>query len=178
MVADSIVTNTDKDTSKVKKQKIRRPKVPWKAAVMSACFPGLGQLYNEKWWKPPIVWGAIGTVGYFMITNHIDFIGFRNAYRQVVNNGKVPVAYKQYANNPAGLRTQRDYYQRTRDILIIVGAALWALNVVDASVDAHLSTFNVSEDLTMRFAPSSGFIQELNQPYVGMGLSFNFHQKR
>jgi hypothetical protein len=145
---------------------------------MSACVPGLGQLYNEKWWKAPIVWGALGTVGYFIVTNHNQFIGFRDAYRQVVKGGKYPLGYQDYSGNSAGLRTQRDYYQRTRDILIIVGAALWALNIVDASVDAHLSTFDVSEDLSMRLQPVGGYVQEIQQPYVGMSLSFHFRNKK
>ena len=175
--ADTLITDTTAHTDK-KIHRIRRPKVPWKAAVMSACFPGLGQFYNGKWWKVPIVWGAIGTVGYFLIDNHIKFIGFRDAYRQVVKGGKYPLEYQQYAGNATGLRTQRDYYQRTRDILIIVGAALWILNVVDASVDAHLSTFDVSEDLSLRVQPASFYIRETGSPYVGLSLSLHFRSRK
>lgn len=169
------------DTTEKKKRdkeiKIKRPKVPWKAAVMSGCLPGLGQFYNGKWWKVPIVWGAMGTVGYFMITNHISFIGFRDAYRQYNEFGTVPTDYSSYANNPTGLRSQRDYYQRTRDLLIIIESALWILNIVDASVDAHLSSFDISEDLTMQIYPSSIYIPQTNQSFAGLSLNFKFNSQ-
>lgn len=166
-------------TKKTKSPGIKKPKVPWKAGLMSGCLPGLGQFYNGKWWKAPIVWGAVGTVGYFIVTNHISYIGFRDAYRQYDLNGTVPAAYQPtYNNNPSGLISQRDYFRRTRDLLIIIEAALWTLNIVDATVDAHLSTFDVSEDLTLHVYPSSFYIPQVNQTYVGLSLNLNVHQVR
>lgn len=155
----------------------RTPKTPWKAALMSGCVPGLGQFYNGRWWKAPIVWGAIGTVTYFVVTNHISYAGYRDAYRELVNNNVVLPGYESYQFNPSGLKFQRDYYQRTRDLLIIVDAVLWTLNVVDATVDAHLSTFDVSEDLSLNLRPAAIYLPETGQSYAGLSLSFRFGRK-
>ncbi|MCX7744608.1 MAG: DUF5683 domain-containing protein [Flavobacteriales bacterium] len=154
--------------------KIKRPKKPWKAAVMSACLPGLGQMYNEKWWKVPIVWGGLGAVGYFMIDSHIKFIDFRDAYRNRVNGIATPY---DGIYTDQGLVAQRDSYRRNRDLLIIIGTAVWVLNIVDATVDAHLSSFDVSKDLSMKIRPSSQLVPELSTPYFGISFSFQFKSK-
>lgn len=154
--------------------KIKRPKKPWKAAVMSACLPGLGQMYNGKWWKVPIVWGGLGAIGYFMIDSHIKFIDFRDAYRNRVNG--IPTPYDGIYTDQ-GLVAQRDAYRRNRDLLIIIGAAVWVLNIVDATVDAHLSSFDVSKDLSMKVRPTTRWVPELSNPYFGISFSFQFKSK-
>ena len=70
---DTLTVKTDSTkTHKHKTKKVFPPTIPWKAAIMSGFVPGLGQIYNRKYWKLPIVWGAIGTAGYFMIDQHIN----------------------------------------------------------------------------------------------------------
>lgn len=154
--------------------KVRKPRVPWKAAVMSACLPGLGQIYNRKYWKLPIVWGAIGTSSYFMVTQHIEFIKFRDAYRHVVLTETPSPLFPEYGLNEDALKAQRDGYERNRNLLIIVTTLLWGLNVVDATVDAHLSTFDVSDDLSIRLAPNSFYTYHDRQIYIGLTLNLNF----
>ena len=154
--------------------KIKRPRTPWKAAVMSGCLPGLGQMYNGKWWKVPIIWGGLGAIGYFLVDNHIKFIDFRDAYRNRVNG--IPTPYDGIYSDQ-GLVAQRDAFRRNRDLLIIIGAAVWVLNVVDATVDAHLSSFDVSKDLSMKIRPKTQWIPELSNPYVGISFSFHFNDR-
>jgi len=165
----SVVAN---DTNKVKLKKIKKPRIPWKAALMSGVLPGLGQIYNRKYWKLPIVWGALGTTGYFIVDQHNRYVGFRDAYRSWVNDSIVTPEYSQYQYNPAGLRTERDTYERTRNILTIVAVALWTLNIVDAAVDAHLSTFDISPTLTMKVTPATFFNTYNNTPAVGVSFTF------
>jgi hypothetical protein len=84
---DSLKVTTDSSQVKKKKTpKVRQATIPWKAALMSGIVPGLGQIYNRKYWKLPIVWGALGTTGYFIVDQHIKYIGFRDAYRTWVND--------------------------------------------------------------------------------------------
>lgn len=163
------------DSSQVKKKKtpkIRQPTIPWKAALMSGIVPGLGQIYNRKYWKLPIVWGALGTTGYFIVDQHIKYIGFRDAYRTWVNDTLIVAGYEQYQYNPTGMKTERDNFERTRNILTIVAVALWTLNIVDAAVDAHLSTFDISPNLSMKIQPATFFNTWQASPAVGVTVTF------
>lgn len=170
---DSLSVTTDTTATKKKKTpKVHKPTIPWKAALMSGILPGLGQIYNRKYWKLPIVWGAIGTTGYFIVDQHIKYIGFRDAYRSWVNDSVIVPGYEQYQYNPIGMKTERDNFERTRNILTIVAAALWTLNIVDAAVDAHLSTFDISPKLSMKIQPASFFNTWQTQPAVGVTVTF------
>lgn len=166
------VLNDSNQVKKKKTPKIHKPTVPWKAALMSGFVPGLGQIYNRKYWKLPIVWGAIGTSGYFMIDQHIRFIEYRDAYRALVNENIVLPGFEAYQFNPGALKSERDNYERTRNILTIVTAVLWTLNIVDAAVDAHLSTFDVGPNLTMKIQPNTFYNSFSPQPAVGVTLTF------
>lgn len=162
------------DSSKIKKTKKVHPTIPWKAALMSGIVPGLGQIYNRKYWKLPIVWGALGVTGYFLVDQHVKYIGYRDAYRSWVNDSIMLPGYDQYQYNPSGLKSERDNYERNRNVLTIVAAALWALNIVDAAVDAHLSTFDVSPTLTMKVQPATFFNTYQNQPGIGIAVTLGF----
>ncbi len=169
---DSLKITTDSSTTDKKKtHKIKKATVPWKAALMSGFVPGLGQIYNRKYWKLPIVWGAIGTSGYFMVDQHIQYIKFRDAFRSWANDSVIKPGFEQYAYNPNSLRLQRDTYERGRNILIIVTAVLWTLNIVDAAVDAHLSTFDVGPNLSMKIEPATFNTAFYNQPAVGLSFT-------
>lgn len=170
---DSLKVTTDSSQVKKKKTpKIRQPTIPWKAALMSGIVPGLGQIYNRKYWKLPIVWGALGTTGYFIVDQHIKYIGFRDAYRTWVNDTLIVAGYEQYQYNPTGMKTERDNFERTRNILTIVAVALWTLNIVDAAVDAHLSTFDISPNLSMKIQPATFFNTWQASPAVGVTVTF------
>jgi len=143
---------TKKDTSKVKEIK------PQRAALLSTCLPGLGQLYNKKYWKIPIVYGVLGTIGFFAWNNHQNYLIFRNALRARYDDN--PHTVDDFPNiNDQVLKAQREYYRRNRDLLIIFGVIGYSLNILDAYVDAHLKGFTVSDQLTIHPIPNFQGIQ-------------------
>lgn len=141
---------------------------PKKAAIYSALLPGLGQAYNKKYWKIPIVYAGFGTLGYFVGWNNKNYKTLRVAYNDLTDNDPETNSYldleaTKYYNldNPTeynqfktALNKQQDYYRRNRDLLIISLAGFYALNIIDASVDAHLFDFDISEDLSFDWQPA------------------------
>jgi hypothetical protein len=131
---------------------------PRTAAIRSAIIPGWGQVYNKKYWKVPIVYGALGTTAGVFVYNVKWYNRFRYAYRVVyakdsanfANVHPLLRAYVEY-NDLNGLRATRDEFRRNIDLSVLVFILFWGLNVVDASVDAHLKSFDVSPDLSLHF---------------------------
>ena len=148
---------------------------PSKAALLSAVFPGAGQVYNKRYWKLPFVYGGAVTFGLIIDFNHRNYIQLRNAI--VFESDSDPTTTNEgtvYDNYPiAGLKRGRDRYRRDRDYAIILSTAFYGLVIVDSVVDAHLSAFDVSPDLSMRITPTSAPIQGGAMAY-GMGLQFTF----
>jgi hypothetical protein len=123
---------------------------PAKAALFSAVLPGLGQAYNHKYWKIPIVYVGLGAMTYFIIFNQQQYNTYNSALK-IRTNGGIDPYYNIYTTD--ALISARDYYHRFRDLSVIGFAAFYLLNVVDAEVDAQLFTFNISDDISMRFSP-------------------------
>jgi hypothetical protein len=135
---------------------------PKKAAMRSAIIPGWGQVYNKKYWKVPIVYGALGATAAVFLYNINTYKDLRNAYKVRVQysnpdatatdtllyNQLSPV-YKAYDLN--AIRTYRDEFRQNIDYSVLIFIVLWGLNVADAAVDAHLKTFDVSPDLSLQF---------------------------
>lgn len=134
--------------------KVKKPHSPKKAIWMSALLPGVGQVYNGKWWKVPIIYGALGGLTYGIAWNHVQAMDFRSAYLSRVDGDPTTIDSYVGRYSDSNLRELRTYYQRNRDLCIIFTAVVYVLNLVDATVDAHLYNFDVSEDLTMRLNPS------------------------
>lgn len=134
---------------------------PKKAAIRSAILPGLGQIYNKKYWKLPIVYGALGTCAGIFIYNLSNYKATRFAYTVKYNMRVLRTdssKYEQIRDNlkplsEESLRFYRNQFRRDIDYSALVFALLWGLNVVDAAVDAHLKSFDVSPDLSLRFKP-------------------------
>ncbi|SFB97777.1 hypothetical protein SAMN05421780_102156 [Flexibacter flexilis DSM 6793] len=127
---------------------------PKKAAILSAVLPGLGQAYNKKYWKIPILYTGGAVLGYYIGFNNRYYKRFKTAIKLRTDGDTNTVdEYATTYPNEAQLRTGRDYYRRNRDLLIIVSAFTYLLNIADASVDAHLAGFNVSDDLALRVSP-------------------------
>ncbi|HVG41387.1 MAG TPA: DUF5683 domain-containing protein [Chitinophagaceae bacterium] len=131
---------------------------PRKAAIRSAILPGWGQAYNRKYWKIPIVYGAVGTTGYIFFHNITTYRDLRLAYKVKYNIrtkndstdfGKVSKRLLLYEEE--ALRFNRDEFRRRIDYSVLVFILAWGLNVIDATVDAHLKAFDVSPDLTLQF---------------------------
>ena len=145
------------------------PLAPSKAAFYSAILPGLGQAYNKKYWKIPIVYAAIGTSLYFYLDNNKKYHQYRDAYKRRLagfNDDEF-----QYLDDSRLIAAQR-LFQRNRDLSLLVTAAFYILNIVDANVDAHLIQFNVSDKLTFR---PDVYQNEINyKPNVGLTVNFSF----
>jgi hypothetical protein len=145
------------------------PLTPSKAAFYSAIVPGLGQAYNKKYWKIPLVYGAIGTSLYFYINNNKKYHSYRDAYKRRLA-GYSDDQY-QYLDDSRLIAAQR-FYQRNRDLSLLVSVGFYILNIVDANIDAHLTQFNVSDKLS--FAPDV-YQNEINaKPNIGLTFNYRF----
>jgi hypothetical protein len=134
---------------------------PRTAAIRSAILPGLGQIYNKKYWKLPIVYGALGTSAGVFLYNMKNYRDTRFAYRVKYNmqyNFTDSALYSAIRANLKpldieALKYYRNSFRRDIDYSVLFFILLWGLNVVDATVDAHLKSFDVSPDLSFRFKP-------------------------
>ena len=151
------------------KQNAINPLAPARAAFLSAILPGLGQAYNKKYWKIPVVLGAIGTSMYFYLDSDKEYNRFRDAYKQRLVGEKDEFS-GQYSDETL-IRAQK-LFQRNRDLSLLITLALYALNIVEANVNAHLMQFNVSDDLTFKpeFVPNNNF----NTQTVGFSIQYKF----
>lgn len=145
------------------------PLAPARAAFLSAIVPGLGQAYNKKYWKIPIVYGAIGTGVYFYVDNNTEYHRFRDAYKKRLKG--LPDEFQGQYSDATLINAQRTF-QRNRDLSLIVSIGLYALNIIDANVDAHLMQFNVNDNLS--FKPEMYPNPIDNRQNVGLTLNYSF----
>jgi hypothetical protein len=124
---------------------------PRKAVIFSALLPGLGQVYNKKYWKVPIIYGAGGAFAYFAGFYQLKYKKFRVA----LFNSKAgdEVLIDGYLYPYENLQRGMDYYRRFRDLDVIGLAAIYLLNIIDAMIDANFFYYDVSDDLTMKIQP-------------------------
>lgn len=145
------------------------PLAPAKAAFYSAILPGLGQAYNKKYWKIPIVYGAIGASVYFYAENNKKYHQYRDAYKRRLagyNDDEFG-----FLDNNRLIDGQR-FYQRNRDLSLLVAGLFYILNIVDANVDAHLMQFNVNDKLSL--SPEIYQNDFLSRPALGFSVNFSF----
>ncbi|MGM0933283.1 MAG: DUF5683 domain-containing protein [Bacteroidota bacterium] len=142
---------------------------PSRAAFYSAILPGLGQAFNGSYWKIPIAYGGLGIGVYFYINNDNEFNRYRDAYKDRLA-GRVD-EFEGRITNDGLIRAQR-FYRRNKEISILVIAGIYALNIIDANVEAHLQQFNVSEDLTLQ--PNMNFDEFSGKTRYGLSLNYNF----
>lgn len=144
------VTDTVVRSAKIKERKHS----PTLAALLSAALPGLGQGYNKKYWKIPIVYAGVGGLGFAVGYTAVQWKGFRNAYRLQVDED--PTTYGSYKgqDNANTLKEYRDFHKRNLDIFSICLGVWYLLNVVDAAVDAHLFHWNMKDDINLSWTPT------------------------
>ena len=147
-VVDSLIAS---GTITIKPEKIHSP---GKATLFSAVLPGLGQAYNKKYWKVPIIYAGIGTSMYFAITNHKNFKEFKTAYGLRIDGDVNTIDEYDGILSEAGLEANMDYHQRNRDLSYIIAGLFYVLNIVDATVDAHLFHFPKNDNLSFNLQPS------------------------
>jgi len=142
-----------------------------KATIMSACLPALGQIYNRKYWKAPVIYVALGGLGYWGVTNQIKYKYYSDNLKFANDSDSNTINETLYNNDQ--LVTQKRYYRKYRDYAIIAGALVYLINIIDANVDAHLKTFDVSDDLSLQVNPYSNFDYN-NKLQAGLTLKLKF----
>lgn len=150
------------------------PLSPAKAAFYSAILPGLGQAYNKRYWKIPIVYGAIGAGVYFIVDSNKKHNQYRNEYKKrLANGGAIDTSDPTYGklSTESVIRGQK-FYQKNRDLSVLITSALYILNIVDANVDAHLLQFNVNDDLSLK--PDLQTDPNTFKQNVGLTLTYQF----
>ncbi|MCM1163593.1 MAG: DUF5683 domain-containing protein [Muribaculaceae bacterium] len=162
---------------------------PTRAVWMSALFPGLGQLYNRRYWKLPIVIGAFMGLGYATSWNSTMLSDYTTAYSDIMDNDPNTKSYmdffaptvkeenldKTWLTNL--LRTRKNYYRRNRDLCILCMVGVYLVAMVDAYVDAQLAHFDISPDLSVDVSPAlmDGGMRNLSsRPSLGLYWAINF----
>ena len=151
------------------------PLAPARAAFYSAVIPGLGQARNKKYWKIPIVYGAIGTGIYFYLDNNKVYKRYRNAYKRRLAGftddefyglNSIPIL-----SNEALIRAQ-ETLRRNKELSLLITIGLYALNIIDANVDAHLLQYNMDTNLAVK--PYLDFDTPDNSLQLGLSLNIKF----
>ena len=136
----------------ISSQKIQKEKSPKKASIYSAVIPGAGQIYTKKYWKVPIIYGGLVTSAYFINDNNNQYNEYRDAALLSYETGEDQLGYT-YSE----LIILKDHYKRNREISYFSFVGVYILNIVDASVNAHLFNFDVSDDISLNIRPYSTF---------------------
>lgn len=159
---------------------------PKKASMYSAILPGLGQAYNKKYWKIPVIYAGFAALGYFIYWNNDNYQIMKRAYSDFTDDDPETNSYldldgAQYydlgtepddTNFKDALTKQQSYYRRNRDLLIISTVGFYGLQIIDASVDAHFFDFDISEDLTLNWQPTMQYFNQ--QTVYGINCTFTF----
>ena len=167
----NIMADTTKPVVKKPPGKYHSPK---KAALFSAIIPGTGQIYNKKYWKAPIVYAGFVGLAYSFQFNQSRYVKYRDALKyRLDDDASTTDAYTNIYSDDQ-LTELYQYYHRYRDLTVIGAAALYLLNIVDAAVDAHLFTFNVSDDLSLNIQPTLINTAGTNHYTSGIGFNIKF----
>lgn len=170
------------DSIKVKKPAVEHS--PRKATIYSAVLPGLGQIYNRKYWKVPIVYGGFATLGYFINFNHGVYTTYKQAYSDIIDSDPYTNSFLDLKANPIlfrpekksqlteNIRRAKDGWRRNRDLVVIGTVVFYAVNIIDASVDANFFNFDISDDLTFNWVP--GPVMCMDKKLIGINCIFTF----
>ncbi|MCD4679438.1 MAG: hypothetical protein K8S00_03525 [Bacteroidales bacterium] len=168
---NNTVNNDTKDTVQIQIKKHS----PNKAALYSAILPGLGQAYNKKYWKIPVIYAGVGTLLYFINLNNKEYKKFRDAYIYVSSGDSVETD-NDYVNkySEEALLEGRNYYRTNLELTYILSGVLYILNIIDATVDAHLFEYDISDNLSMKLEPGFNHDMIFNRPMATLKLRFKF----
>lgn len=177
--ADSAATVKDvkkKNTNIFLKPDSTKAYNPRIATYRSAILPGWGQATNKKYWKMPIVYAALGTTAYIFFYNVRQYNTAKNAYANAIdgnplNDSLIPQPYFTVKDNPERIRTFRNQVRQNVDYTVLFFILFWGLNVVDATVDAHLKTFDVTDNLSLYIKP--GYSQLANTNGISLVLKIS-----
>ncbi|WP_035716372.1 DUF5683 domain-containing protein [Christiangramia echinicola] len=173
---DSLLVTPEKKSKKELKREQQEKEyepynalAPAKAAFYSAVLPGLGQAYNGSYWKIPIAYAGIGTGIYFYLENDKQYDRYRDAYKDRLAGR--PDEFDNRITTDGLIRAQ-EFYQKNKEISILVTVGVYILNIIDANVEAHLRQFNVDEDLSVK--PNLDFDALSGKTNYGLTLNYNF----
>ena len=199
---DTVRKQSKQDSLITIERLVKEPHSPHKATIMAMILPGSAQIYNGQWWKVPILYGGLAADIYGIIWNQKRYRIYRDAYVEWVsytkaleenpdtpypNNpawDKIPKSFDvqtdPYLQKPEGkkwfkniLNNRRDNFKRNRDLCYIVLAAIYAVNIIDATVYAHFYDFEINEDLSLHVQPTS-YYSPLSGGTLGLTLTLNF----
>jgi hypothetical protein len=172
LFAQKMITGTDTVQVDYSNKDIKNPKT---ATILSAVIPGAGQVYNGKPWKVPIIYAGFAANIYFIEFNNRRYQLFREALFAFDKPGGPTNPSRPFPSlNREGLVRNVNYWKRNRDLNYFLFIGIYALNIIDANVDAHLSAFDVSDDLTFRFEPSYESLSAGGGNIMGLSLKINF----
>ena len=167
---DTLIVNSKKEIEVVTDTLENRPNT---AALYSAALPGLGQAYNNKYWKIPIIYGGAMVITYFVGYNNKLYKQYRDGLIALIDGDDRTVPFDPKLDQKVYQRAV-DYWRRNRDLLVIGAVVLYVINIVDANVDAHLALFTVDDDISLNLEPS--FDQTAMQTNViGLSLKLKFN---
>ena len=153
------------------------PLSPSRASFLSAAVPGLGQFYNRKYWKAPLAWAAVGTGVFVYQFNQTEYLRYRTAFKLRSAGFSTDEFYDVNLDgigpdvSDRALEEAQKKAQSQRDSSLLIAIGLYLLNVLDASVDAHLKPFNMNEDLNVSIQPI------LRQHPIQMGAEIGLNLK-
>lgn len=151
------------------------------ATYRSAILPGWGQATNKKYWKIPVVYAALGVTTYIFFRNLKQFNEAKNAYANSIdgdtsNDYQIPQPYYTVKDQPERIKSFRNQVRQNVDYSALFFILFWGLNVVDATVDAHLKTFDVSDDLSLQIKP--GYSRLANTNGISIVLNIGKNQSK
>lgn len=143
-------------------------------AVLLSILPGGGQIYNHQAWKLPIIYGALGTMGYLVYDNYSSMMKFKTEYLYRVEHNDTP-NLADYANYPnSSIYNMYQTYNQYFQLMVIISVGVYALNLVDAYVFGHLFDFQINDDLSLNLHPSMTLNPSLKTATPTFGLTLNF----
>ncbi|MEJ6785834.1 MAG: DUF5683 domain-containing protein [Bacteroidia bacterium] len=146
---------------------------PKKATVLALVLPGAGQIYNKKYWKVGIVYAGIGGLVYMFKWNSDSLRHYQAIYTSKIDGDSTTLDPAPLRSD-ASIKNDRDFHRRYRDVSIIGFVALYALQAIDANVDAHLKEFRVNKDLSMKVSPDIYAYKPSIGRYSGLTVSLRF----
>jgi uncharacterized protein DUF5683 len=161
-------------TALAKKNKKKVYSTARRAAILSAVIPGAGQAYNKKYWKIPIIYAGLGAFGYLFVTNNKEYNFYRKNLVAFYDTDSNTTNTTRYSGEQ--LQSLKAEYKKKRNLGVIGMVAIYLVNIVDANVDGHLKTFDVSDDLSLSVDPWQT-INYGNNGYrsaMGVSLKLNF----
>ena len=174
LLGDTLITDKDSSSVVILKGKKIKPKRDWntwkpnpqRALWLALVLPGAGQIYNRKYWKLPIIYGGFMGCIYALTWNNMMYKDYSQAYLDIMDDDPGTASYNKFLHLGVQInssneerykslfKSRKDKYRRWRDMSFFVMIGVYALSVIDAYVDAELSEFDISKDLSLRVSPA------------------------